>query len=1363
MIVNSSNALSTNNLQPQIMQQQQQQQQFIQQQQNDTSSSSTNVVMRIIKDESGNEIIKSDAKLPPWKKNSMMQNQFVKTNNQQQQQTQVISTTSGIPIFQINGQMIAIDQQNQQFGNQSQQIQIIEHKTIDGEKTYIRRRPPSFKEDPTGYLNQQTALLHNSITTLHSPDGSTTSTSSTSPALQQQQQQIQESNNSEMLQQRTQKQFIQQIVKAGAMPSQVTTIGGQTVTHMSNGIVQIQNCDIKQQQQLKPIMIQEQIQQSPNKYIRTNPKGRPPKNAATIAKRLIAMSQESPVSSTSTASSVKITKSSTPDITSSSSHAEALTETMVQSSSFDGTEIVKIARNSSTQELIRTSMTQVIAGKQTNSTTTSSAIRKPTISMMKKPQQQTVLTQVKTTTNNNQLCGGNNGSGIITQNATNMTAGQQQVVMTSNGQQFIVMPSNIQQQPQNIMLNNNNAVVQIQNSGTNANQRLIQTTAGQSGNFIIQTSNGNVLATTAANPLTASNFIVNGQQLNQPLVLQNGQIIQNNGNLIASSKGNILVTGGTTSAAKTIIAGNNQLASPLLGQQTVLLQPHNSVMPQSTIIHPSSFIQAATSSNQQQQKIVVNPEKKKGRKRKIPLTDQVQTVTIQQQPQSTQTNTIQPGMIQMTATPQNYQLSSPTGNQQIIFQNPVSILGGGAQHQFIPSTAQPLMALSADGSSFVQIQNPSFNNIITTPQSMMIRTPTATATQQQQPIQKIITNNGQQFIVQGGQLNLMNQLQPFNPMGFVVQTAAATQQNQQIINPIVIQSPTQGQQIIAQPQILTHHHHQGPSQITTAQGTVLTQQAQFISQNDNKVQRKMVVQQKTQQQKFFPQMIKPPRTAMYTTAGKNSIPTIVQSIIEEPEEEEEENEEMIEQEEETEDVGEEIEHEELELSFDDDDKPDMIEELHHGTSQQILHSSAMLNDGQCGIMNIDDITIEMDEINDLNEYLNAIDEEDNKMSQMGLHSLSQHFANSPPDTTTHSPRSPNDNMNTMHIGSERSNGSSEGNNMVSSSEADSNVVSPECHQIIDSAQSPSQYNHHHNSGMQQQPPVFKLPMEPMRSNIKSPPSYNLMNTTNIFDANNRSPLMRPDSHESASSDNQQPQQQQQEQSQQNFQPSNDGYESSSSSSDEILKETNEQQPKEQQKSDFDLLKESPPVNTIKPPTDMIKSEDSPCRLSESPTLPIIESNNNSIGLIETNFKIGDLIWGAARGSDSLWPGKIVNGPEKEPTSSNCLWVKWFSGRQNTEMVQCNTLKSLSDGLEAHHASLARKETRKGRKLNSHLERAIQKAMAELDKQSEAENSLKSNNSSNKGSNEKKGVTSSHKSTKSRLIKIAPAPTDNNKK
>lgn len=1030
MIVNNSGALTTNNSQPQIIQSKPQQVTFQQQRsqpqqfvQHDPSTGA-NVVMRIVKDGESDGV-----KLPPWKKNSIVQQSQVGVKSSQQSQMM----QSGIPIFQINGQnVIAIDQNNQQYHiHQPQQIQIIEQKCESGEswsgdgkigKTIIRRRP-TFKEDPTGYLNQQTQLLHNTITTLHSPDGSSSTTSSASPALQ---------DNSENYQrtQIGQRQFIQQYVKAA--PGQVTTIGGQTLTHMPNGIVQIQqNCDIKPQ--AKPMMIQEQIQMQQNKFIRQNPKGRPPKNPQTIAKRLVAMSQESPVSSTSAGSGLKITKSNTPDISSSSHTPEAVTETVVHSSSYDSAEFVKFARTASTQEMIRTSMTQVVAGKGciTNTTTASNMMKKsPAVTMMKKPQQ--MIGQMK--------CPGN----IFAQNSNG-----QQIMMTSNGQQFIVMPStNIQQQqqqqqPQNIMLNNN-SLMQLQNANGNSNQRLIQT-SGQGGNIFIQTSTGNVLA---ANPMSGGNFILsNGQQMN-PLIIQNGQIIQNAGNLM-SPKGNILLSSGA--GGKTIITGNNQM-SPMMGQQTVLLNgmPNQVMMPTQTIIQDSSsFMQ---NQQQAQRTITMNPEiKKKGRKRKIPLPEN-QQMTNQQT--TMQTSQHQPGMIQMT--PQGFQLTSPNilvqnklgqpqQGQQIILQNgqtliqqPMNLLGG--QQLMLPSGNYPVM-MTPDGNSIVQLQNPTFNNIIQTPQGMMIRSPMPQ--HQQQGQKTIITNNGQQFIVnQNGQLSQMNQV--FNsPMGFIVQ-AQQNQQQQQILNaqqPIMMQSPTQSQQIISQPQIIT----QAPSGM--GQGTLIGQQTQFITQSDGKMssQRK-IIHQKVQQQKFFPQMIKPPRTVYGTS--KNPIQTIVQEI-EQPDDEEEE----IQEDEDQEEICE-MEPEEQELSF-DEDKPDMIQELHHG-SQQVLHHSLM-GDGQCGIMNIDDITIEMDEINDLNEYLNAIDEEDNRMAQMGLSSLQQ-FANSPPDTTTHSPRSP------IHTSSDKSNGSSDSTNMVqfvSSSEPDSNsnVVSPEG---VDSQMSPPQHQSHYS-------------------------------------------------------------------------------------------------------------------------------------------------------------------------------------------------------------------------------------------------------------------------------------------------------------
>lgn len=1050
MIVNNSG-----NIQPQIIQsktqqvtyqhpQQQQQPQFVQH----DPTSNASMVMRIVKDD--NE--KDGVKLPPWKKNSIVH----------QKNTQQMS--SGIPIFQINGQnVIAIDHNNQQYQiQQPQHIQIIEQKgdgselgqnwTSDGKigKTIIRRRP-TFKEDPTGYLNQQTALLQNTITTLHSPKGVSTATSTAST----------ESAENYQRTQVGQRQFIQQYVKA---PGQVS-IGGQTLTHMPNGIVQIQqNCDIKQQ--AKPMMIQDQMQMQQNKFIhRQNPKGRPPKNPQTIAKRLVAMSQESPVSSTS---ALKVTKSNTPDISSSSRTPEAIGETVVHSSSYDSAEFVKFARSASTQELIRTSMTQVVAGKAiTNTTSASNMMKKqPAMTMMKKPQ-----TMMKSS-----------GS-ILAQNASG-----QQIMMTSNGQQFIVMPQQ-QQQPQNIMLNNN-AIMQIQNSNQNTNQRMMQT-QGQGGNIFIQTSTGNVLA---SNPMSGGNFILsNGQQMS-PLIIQNGQIIQNTGNFLSNgAKGNILFSGNP--AGKTIIAGNNQ---QMIGQQTVLFNG----MPTQTIVQDSSFIQ----NNQQQspRTVTLNPEKKKGRKRKNPLPD-AQQMNVQHSNQQTTIQTQQPNMVQgFQLSPNILVQNKPQQGQQIILQNGQTLIQQpmmlGGQQLMLPSGHFPVM-MTPDGNSIVQLQNPTFNNIIQTPQGMMIRTPMP---QQQQTQKTIINHNGQQYIVnQGGQLN-----QVFNsPMGFIVQ--AQQNQQQQIINtqqPIMMQSPTQGQQIISQPQIITQ------AQANMGQGTMIGQQTQFISQSDGKVssQRK-IIHQKVQQQKFYPQMMKPPRTTY--GAAKPSIQNIVQEI-EQPEEDEEE----MPDDEDQEEVCEEQEQEEQDLSF-EDDKPDMIQELHHG-SQQVLHHS-MMGDGQCGIMNIDDITIEMDEINDLNEYLNAIDEEDNRMAQMGLSSLQQ-FANSPPDTTTHSPRSP------INTSSEKSNGSSDSTNMVqfvSSSEPDSNsnVVSPEG---LDSQMSPPQQQIHYSGenhinfkvlknhrfcfiGMNQT--LFKLPMDP-KINIKSPGLASHMQLNNLMEKTQKNPLMRPDSH-----------------------------------------------------------------------------------------------------------------------------------------------------------------------------------------------------------------------------------------------------------
>ncbi|CAI9735176.1 mucin-3A methyl-CpG-binding domain 5 [Octopus vulgaris] len=101
------------------------------------------------------------------------------------------------------------------------------------------------------------------------------------------------------------------------------------------------------------------------------------------------------------------------------------------------------------------------------------------------------------------------------------------------------------------------------------------------------------------------------------------------------------------------------------------------------------------------------------------------------------------------------------------------------------------------------------------------------------------------------------------------------------------------------------------------------------------------------------------------------------------------------------------------------------------------------------------------------------------------------------------------------------------------------------------------------------------------------------------------------------------------------------------------------------------------------------------------------------------FNTGDLVWGQIRGFPS-WPGKLINISEvkgNQKPEAGKLWVEWFGDHTFTQ-VEPEKLKTLSEGLEAHHR--ARKKYRKGRKMNSHLEAAIQEAMMELDHQNVSE-------------------------------------------
>ncbi|XP_071826644.1 uncharacterized protein [Apostichopus japonicus] len=126
----------------------------------------------------------------------------------------------------------------------------------------------------------------------------------------------------------------------------------------------------------------------------------------------------------------------------------------------------------------------------------------------------------------------------------------------------------------------------------------------------------------------------------------------------------------------------------------------------------------------------------------------------------------------------------------------------------------------------------------------------------------------------------------------------------------------------------------------------------------------------------------------------------------------------------------------------------------------------------------------------------------------------------------------------------------------------------------------------------------------------------------------------------------------------------------------------------------------------------------------------VETNGGSISSTEIpsralrrHFETGDLVWGQLRGHTS-WPGKLVSdGDVKGQTRKEHgkVWVMWF-GDHSFAQVEPDKLKTLSEGLEAHHN--ARTRVSRARRVTTNLEAAIQEAMLELDKQSEQVKSTK---------------------------------------
>lgn len=95
------------------------------------------------------------SRTPPWRKNSIL-------NQQQQQQAIVGQTVDNATISNANSRVPPLPQQILL----QTQTQPPWQEDTQKRRNNTKKRP-NFKEDPTGYLNHQTAILHSSILNVH--------------------------------------------------------------------------------------------------------------------------------------------------------------------------------------------------------------------------------------------------------------------------------------------------------------------------------------------------------------------------------------------------------------------------------------------------------------------------------------------------------------------------------------------------------------------------------------------------------------------------------------------------------------------------------------------------------------------------------------------------------------------------------------------------------------------------------------------------------------------------------------------------------------------------------------------------------------------------------------------------------------------------------------------------------------------------------------------------------------------------------------------------------------------------------------------------------------------------------------------
>ncbi|XP_053682196.1 uncharacterized protein LOC128732805 isoform X2 [Sabethes cyaneus] len=1139
------------------------------------------------------------------------------------------------------------------------------------------KKRPNFKDDPTGYLNQQTAILHSSISTLHSPDGS--SSSQESPQLKA----VSGSLSSEL---------VESAESAERSCTTTMTISDQAVTHITSGIVQVQqNCDISHMKLQQQLQFQHQLQRQ-NQLVRQhneqlqllqqhqqNTEERDPTKGSV---RFVTVAETSPLQS----SSVKFTTSRTPDVTSTSSSTPDLkdapnrspllqvntcglrsgspevysTRNLVQSPSYSvSPQKNQMSRNSgvalaSISSAPRNTITSVQASSRPV-TVTSTHAGKIGKSVIREHEYETPSVNLgaryvkseKVSLQNTGSTGAQNLLNFNQQQASQTISQPQQVLMTSSGQ-ILVMSSHSNKSSSQIVAGNN-----LNNTGTGAalaqNVLIPQQTLVTGGNgtqYVNMTAASAGTTAPGSSAVTANQFVTNNSGLTQNISQQQANIIHHtspnaNPSFLINSPNNM---------QSTVILNNGNVIQSNGGQQ--MLTSNN---PQ--VIHSGNVLSTAAAGASIGSKIIssaANPgiiTNQSSVNPLMPNNQQSSTGGVMNQQvvlNSLPTNSIviqQPNYNSMTGDTIVNQIVNQDGSTTSYIQNP--------QRQILisPDSKRRAKKRKSNGSSNTgQIISP--NNLLLQPQTGHV-----IVSQQHQQSQQ--TQQQSQTIQAVNQSGTMLQLAPqyqtqgyqLNPgiSGLTILPQKATQQPAQQQQQILLQNGqiiTQPYNIISQQVLLPTGFVMAPdttlvqiqnvaspcgSIITTPQGMLIRaqsphQQKSFLSANTGQ---QYIMNNNGQVSPMGPQLYGGPVNIMVPQQQQaGPAASFVQqntTIVQQPQQ--------------------------------------------HIVQQQSVQIAATMNTS----------TDSSSTASSTNESLSLPSTpQPPAMVQKNL-SVYLSGTTSPPDTTTHSPNSPD------CASSEKSVGSADSVNVamvqcVSSSEPD--LVTEGTHSPSDLTEyveqesiSPYQRTVYKSSKIRrmqshpQQSQVHNAVGDSCNNGNAGSSTTVISNNSNTLSYPNQTALQQPTRHHNSS-----------------HQPT--------------------------------IIHGATSTHSIQPDshesTTKVSVHESAANTSQKAvTSPVVQSG---IGSSTKTFNVGELVWGAVR-CFPAWPGKVIEPPSGDGQTTtvpiDCVWVRWFGGRPLAELVAVSGLKSLSDGLEAHHR--AQKDARKGRKLNPQLERAIQEAMMELDR------------------------------------------------